>query len=97
MEIIGEYLNPLAETADGSESNSLGLVQSRFNEAEATIGDATSGAQKWGYKVKGGSGRSASSLGLRRGVGEDEDVVSQSKLFSHFRCCFNLFYSLQRT
>jgi hypothetical protein len=77
-------LNPLAEAADGSESDSLGVVQSRFNEAEATIGDATSGAQMWGYIVKAGSGRSASSMGLGRGVGEDEDAVSRSKLFSHF-------------
>jgi hypothetical protein len=85
MDIIGEYLNPLAEAADGSESDSLGLVQSRFNEAEATIGDSTSGAQMWGYKVKAGSRCSASSLGLGRGgVGEDEDAVSQSELCSHF-------------
>ncbi|KAJ7910787.1 hypothetical protein B0H13DRAFT_1876385 [Mycena leptocephala] len=75
MKIIGEYLNPLVEAADGNESDSLGLVQSRFNEAEATIGDTTTRAQMWGYKVKSGSGYSASSLGLGRGVGEDEDAL----------------------
>jgi hypothetical protein len=97
MKIIGEYLNPLVEAADGNESDSLGLVQSRFNKAKATIGDTTTRAQMWGYKVKSGSGYSASSLGLGRGVGEDEDAVSQSELCSHFGCCFNLLYSLQRT
>jgi hypothetical protein len=42
MENIGEYLKPIAEAADDSEENFLGLVQSRFKEAKTTIAEVTS-------------------------------------------------------
>jgi hypothetical protein len=44
----------LAQAADGSEENFLGLAEGKFNEAEATIGDMTTGAQMCGYKVEAG-------------------------------------------
>jgi hypothetical protein len=48
--IMGEYLNPLAEAADGSESDSLGLVQSRSDEAETATADVTTRARSGGIK-----------------------------------------------
>jgi hypothetical protein len=47
----GDYL---AEAADQSEENFLGLAEGKFHGAEATIGDMTTGVQIWGYKIKPG-------------------------------------------
>jgi len=41
MKTIFEHLKPLADAADKTEEELLGLVQTRFREAEAVIADVT--------------------------------------------------------
>jgi hypothetical protein len=95
MEIIGEYLNPLAEVVDGSEENFLGLAEAKFNEAEVTIGDVTTRARS-GDKIKAGINGVLLIWNLGSVNNEDEDSQFLSAT-SDVDIIYNFFYSLQCT
>jgi hypothetical protein len=76
MKIIFEYLKPLAEAAETTEKELLGLVQTRFKEAEAIIGDVATTRQVWAYRAKAGVRTSGRVLLFIRRLGKKKRVSS---------------------
>jgi hypothetical protein len=76
MKIIFEYLKPLAEAAETTEKEFLELVQTRFKEAEAIIGDVATTRQVWAYRAKAGVRTSGRVLPFIRRLGKKKRVSS---------------------